>query len=252
MDCDCGVTVAGGVAFVTVRLRNPTPVARRLRVTNRLDGPVLPPRTAGVPDPGWDDAGVTVVVPPETTRPLGYACPLGEYDTEERAEPAAAVVADDRVASDPETTHEYSGDCVRDAVRDLGRPAPPRDAVPAPDADDRRSVAGRQSSDADTPPASTTIDSPPTSATSDSFPPALAAWLAGVERRVAAAEALDAATEVEAATATVAGLEVPPDDLADRLATDRRLAADLATRADRLAERAETASVPAEALRRLS
>jgi hypothetical protein len=290
MDWDCAVRTAAGVAFVTVHLRNRTPVARRVRVENRLAGPLLPPRTEGVPAAGWDDSGVAVVVGPHETHPLGYACPLDaptdDGSDAQLADPPAAVVADERVSEesrDPSATEgnrrrdDEATTSVRAVVRDRGRAAPPRDAVPAagPGA-----TAGTADADlpetgeveVDRPDAGTTgepappTDAAPTDGRRDppdgrdapadeyhgSLPPPVEAWLADVERRIAAAERLDPDTSVSTATTAVAALDVPPAALPARLAEDRGRLGTLADRIDRLAERADSASVPADHLRRLS
>lgn len=303
MDCACTVTTTGGVALVEVRLRNRTPVARRARVENRLDGPVLPPRTEGVPEAGWDRAGVSVVVPPHETQPLGYACPLdtgpdGTADSPP-TDPPAAVVADERA---PEPTgaprradagarlpaRDDTDRSVEAVVRGLGRPAPPRDAVPAPaagssgDADaeadtDSPAITGEVDADTDSPAILDDADadsdglaipddadpgaaaehpdhdtSSDDLAPEDTLPPPVAAWLAGVERRVEATERLDPDVPVAAATDAVQQIECRPTALPGRLAVDHRQLVAVAARVEDLAARAEAASVPADDLRRLS
>ncbi|MFC5368246.1 hypothetical protein [Salinirubrum litoreum] len=311
MDCDCAVTTAAGVAFVGIRLRNPTPVARRVRVENRLAGPLLPPRAEGVPDAGWDETGVSVVVPPHESRPLGYACPLDvatddaasarslvdpELADPELADPPAAVVTDERASESDETTNRSATDqsrsivddprsaaaaaddddeSVRAVVRDLGRPAPPRDAVPAPDSapvadsdsagdDERRPALAVLDATADR----STTGTPDTSdghattdprhtpddheASADSLPPPVAAWLTAIEGRIESAERLDPDTSVATATRAVEASDVPPSHLPARVAEDRRRLRALADRIDRLVARAESASVPTDHLRRLS
>jgi hypothetical protein len=263
MDCDCVVTTTGGVALVAVRLRNPTPVARRVRVQNRLAGPVLPPRTAGVPEAGWDRDGVSVVVDPHETRPLGYACPLDTAGEDTPADPPAAVVSDERATAGeparPDADHETT---VRAVVRDLGRPAPPRDAVPPVDADTAPArldtdTLDAESTDTDSahPDDTDSNDTDPDDTADppdDALPPAVRTWLAGVERRVEAAERLDADTPVSAATGAVEDLDCSPTALPARLASDSRRLDALADRLDRLAARAESASVPTGPLRSLS
>lgn len=302
MDCDCAVTTAAGVAFVGITLRNPTPVARRVRVENRLAGPLLPPRTAGVPDAGWGETGVSVVVQPHESRPLGYACPLDteaddaasdpQFADPQLADPPVEVVADERVSGSDETAHRSTTDDSRSAtddthrsvhavVRDLGRPAPPRDAVPVPDlgsvaesdaetdadtepvidaldtAADRETITGYETTDSlDPPDDHETGDSPDTpddhETPADTLPPPVAAWLAEIERRIETAERLDPDTSVATATRAVEEIDVPPPDLPARLAEDRRRLRALADRVDRLTARAGSASVPTEHLRRLS
>jgi hypothetical protein len=117
-------SAADGVVLVGVRLRNPTPVVRAVRVESRLDGSVMPPRSSGVPERGWDDDGFSGVVEPGTGRALGFAvaAPL------ER--PPVEVVdrgrADDAAAEADATTPA-------EVCRTLGSPRPPRDAIPLPD-----------------------------------------------------------------------------------------------------------------------
>jgi hypothetical protein len=293
MDCDCTVRTTGSVALVEVRLRNPTPVARRVRVENRLAGPVLPPRTAGVPEAGWDETGVAVVVAPHDTRALGYACPrdAGTDATDSLpADPPAAVVSDERASTaadnDPPggehlpSRRRHAVDATDDSpvqavVRDLGRPAPPRDAVPSDDhGTSAESVATpdlptpRPARDAPDGTALSTVDSDALGspdhdssdvpdhdtpdAHDDTPPPPVETWLAAVERRLAVAERLGPETSVSTATTAVGRLDGRPADLPARLDADSRLLADLADRLERLAARADAASVPAEQLRRLS
>lgn len=86
----------------------------------------------------------------------------------------------------------------------------------------------------------------------DTPPPPVAAWLAGVERRVEAAERLDPDVPVAAATDAVQQIECRPTALPGRLAVDHRRLVAVAARVEDLAARAEAASVPADDLRRLS
>lgn len=69
-------------------------VRRRVWLADRTGGPVLPPRRRGVPEDGWTDAGVELVLAPGETRALGYAtpappadCPLVVEETEPVADP---------------------------------------------------------------------------------------------------------------------------------------------------------------------
>ncbi|EJN59691.1 DUF7857 domain-containing protein [Halogranum rubrum] len=117
---DCETTTLGEVTLVTVRLDNDTPVDRDVRLRNCLDGPVMPPRTDGVPEAGWDDDGFETVVPANTTLAVGYACPAPERDP-------PVVVASDERATEESAANAATPDAV---VRRLGRATPPRDAVP--------------------------------------------------------------------------------------------------------------------------
>ncbi|EMA68291.1 DUF7857 domain-containing protein, partial [Halorubrum kocurii] len=68
MDLAWDVEREGGVSLVRCRVRNDDAVPRRVRIESRLDGPVLPPRRDGVPETGWDEAGVTLRLAPEERR----------------------------------------------------------------------------------------------------------------------------------------------------------------------------------------
>jgi hypothetical protein len=226
MDADWSVAGLDGrddVCLVTVELRNPDPVARRVRVENRLDGPVLPPRRAEMPAPGWDREGFAGVVPAGERRPLGYACPASP----ER--PPVSVVDEGRANGDAAATD------AADAVRGLADPRPPADAVPDARMDGVEDDGGRDPSD----------DDPPAPVTS---------WLATVERRIERGEEV---TDASVAT-TAEALESMADDGCDVAALDARLAADtaalraVARRASALADRAEAIDVPVETLRRLA
>ncbi|WP_430504188.1 hypothetical protein [Haloparvum sp. PAK95] len=122
-----------GVTLVACRLRNSGRIARRVRVANELDGPVLPPRSHGEPLPGWDADGVTLRIEPDETVALGYAVPAPD------AEPPAAITSDEPAReevseSDGATarTSDLTGTSeptATDAVRELGAYRPPRAAV---------------------------------------------------------------------------------------------------------------------------
>lgn len=119
IDHECRVDRAGDRTLVEAVVENETTVDRRVRVENRLDGSVEPPRENGVPAPGWDDDGYTGVVPANDRLTLGYAC--------------AAPPTDPPVAVRDEGRPESEGDeepTAADAVRLLGDHAPPADAVP--------------------------------------------------------------------------------------------------------------------------
>jgi len=157
------------VVLVTVDLRNPSAVDRRVRVTNRLDGPVLAPRRAGVPEPGWDDDGFGGVVPADGRLSLGYACPSP------MRRPPVSVVDEGRSDGEEE-------DRTAAAIRGLGDPRPPGDAIPkADDTDD---------------PESESVDRRGTP-----IPPAVESWLTAVEERMERGEQLTAASVDETTTA---------------------------------------------------
>lgn len=210
-----------GVALVSVRLRNETGLDRRVRLQNRLAGPVLPPRTEGVPEAGWDWDGVTVRVPAGETVALGYACPVADAGGDAEADQSVGsngercgdpplVIADvgPPAATSPGANH---------AVRRLGDPRPPRAVV----ADD------------ETPGSDT--------------------WLPEVRDRVAAADHLEGASVVEAA-AVLESTDAVGDvaELETALAADERALRRVGGGATVLADRMAETDPPVEALRRLS
>ena len=103
MQADWSVTERGGVCLVRVVVENPGPVARRVAVSNRLDGPLMPPRREGVPERGWTDDGFEGTVPAEGRLPLGYACPAPAarppvaVETRGRADAGGGTDADGKI-----------------------------------------------------------------------------------------------------------------------------------------------------------
>jgi hypothetical protein len=258
------VVTQGEVAFVSVRVENETPVARRVRLRNRLDGPVMPPRSAGVPEAGWDDAGYEGVVAPGDRLALGYACPA------DVAEPPVDVDDRGRPAPDRESPVDAGT-----AIRKLGRATPPRDAVPAVsqggvsddpagtrhDSADREPDPERESTAENGTRDGTERDDAERDVTDcndaerdePELPQAIEAWLAGAERRVERGEQLSTGSLSEAtAVLTAAGGVDEVADLPGRLADDARALRALARRASLLATRAEAVDVPVESLRRLT
>ena len=124
---------------------------RRVRVENRLDGPVWPPRREGQPAAGWDGDTFEGVVTADKRLVAGYATPAPPAD------PPADLVADDPatpgtpagpvgaaggdrdVAGVPslgggaEAAGTSDDPTPADVVRSLGDPVVPREAVPVPD-----------------------------------------------------------------------------------------------------------------------
>lgn len=280
MHHDCSVESAAGATLVSVRLRNDAPVARRVRVRNRLDGPVCPPRREGVPESGWDEEGYEGVVPAEGSVAVGYACPV-ETDEPDASTPVAVESlgrADDA---------DDGGDAVADAVRSLGRARPPADAVPAlggsaararEDADDEPADGAdddAESEDGSEPaPADTDADAPytvggdiesasggddgfatdagatesadaprpPSDAAATGLPESVASWLAEVRTRVARAERLTDASAADAADVLEAsGGYEGVSSLPERVAADEEALRAFAASAERLADRAADA-----------
>ena len=245
MELDCETARTDAVTLVTVQLRNERATDRRVRLENRLDGPVLPPRRNKEPEPGWDSDGVTTVVPPGECVALGYACP---------AEPESPAVTVEWVGDADGTEQEAP---VREAMRRLGDARPPR-AV----------LAGEHEPPAAEPPAEPEVEpengaedaskprgdrtgrraTPPIRVSDDSE-----TVLQPYRERVETVEALGAADVATAAeileqSGGLTGLEATAAKLDDDAATLRTLAAEATV----LAARAEAATPPTETLRRLS
>jgi hypothetical protein len=223
MDSDWSVTSLDGhdVTLVTVDLRNPSPVDRHVRVSNRLDGPVLPPKRAGVPESGWTEGGFAGVVPATGRRTLGYACPAPA------ARPPVSVVDEGRADGTDVDTAAV-------AIRELGDPRPPGDAIPGVEEAEDDGLGDESPAPADAEPA---------------VPPGVESWLTTVEARIDRGERLTG-TSVEAATATLGEID-DVSDLAEQVSADAVALEAVAERATALAKRASTVDVPVEALRRL-
>jgi hypothetical protein len=218
---DVTTSALRGLTLVRVELRSDIDEALRVRVSNRLDGPVLPPRDEGVPADGWDAAGFTGRLPAAGGLGIGYACPV-------TGAPAAdAAVSVDLLGSAPESPETTGGAGVADAIRDLGRAAPPVDAVPTPDAASP-SVLG-----ANGPLSKRTDETPP--------PQPVSAWLAAVESRIERAERLTDATASEAAVVLESDANEVLPEVSGTLAADLAALRTTADRIQRLADRAAAA-----------
>lgn len=258
MHHDTSVDAVSGTTLVTVRVRNDAPVARRVRVRNRLDGPVFPPRHEGVPEAGWDADGYEGVVPAEGTVALGYACPV---DADERGDTDPVAVESLGRADDADPVGE--SDAVAEAVRSLGRSRPPADAVPDPTGtvrnDPDRRGAERRTDDSgggpNSDPPSTDVrddaddagaipgdaEATPDDAATD-LPDSVASWLAEVRTRVARAERLTDASAADAAEVLEeAGGFDGVSSLPTTVAADEETLRAFAARAERLADRAAAA-----------
>lgn len=120
------------VTLVTGRIDNPGR-PRRVRVEHRLDGPVWPPRTEGVPAEGWDAEGFEWVLAADETRPFGYATPASPAEDPlavVEAEPVDADAVD--AGFEPRTAVPSVDTTAAGVVRALESPRPPRAAVPLP------------------------------------------------------------------------------------------------------------------------
>jgi hypothetical protein len=110
-----------GVTLVHLHLRNDELGPRRVRVADRLGGPVWFPRRRGVPEAGWDEGGFEGVLAAGATRALGYATPA------EPADPPATVAWTERAAGAETKAGETTDPAA--VVRRFGDPRPPRDAL---------------------------------------------------------------------------------------------------------------------------
>ncbi|MDZ5812931.1 hypothetical protein U4E84_16445 [Halorubrum sp. AD140] len=254
MDLSWTVDEIAGASLVRCLVHNDDAVSRRMRIEGRFDAPVLPPRRAGVPEPGWDATGVTLRLDPDERRGVGFAVPAPPVEPPVRVVdggdagdggPAFGAASADRSESGP------SG--AADALWMLADHRPPRAAVeggemgigdgsldddPDAHADDPDAVTdGGDECDAD--------ETPPVNAIDD--------WFAAVESRLDPAERLTDA-DVETATELVAeagGVDALAD-LDERVAADAKRLRAVGERASALAERAEATDAPIAALERLA
>jgi hypothetical protein len=251
---DCRAERVDGVTLVTATVGD---VAEPTRITvrNCLDGSLWPPRKQGVPEAGWSDDGFEGVVSPGTSA-LGYATPAPLSD-----QPAELVRAEPAPTNAPADERLDSADAV---LRELGDPSPPADAVPAgepsqaaetaspgplgaaPERDIEPQPAGRQPSAESWTPSGQRPD--------QQLPDAVSQWLGTVARRVDRAERLAEADSLSAATNAVRAADGLSGvrAVATRGDTDEQLLRALARRAERLADRRASATVPTETLSRLA
>jgi len=219
----------GGATLVELCVTAARP--RRVRIESCLEGAVWPPRTNGVPEPGWDERGFEGCVDPDTPLVLGYASPGAPADPPAR-------IADEGEPADREPTPEA-------VVKALGRREPPRDAVLG-------GSAGSHSFDATEPdPDPSGCDGAGGGGSGDGEP--FDAWFRAVERRLETAERLAAATSVTEAESAIerTGGIAAVRRLRERLQEDRVALDRLDRECSRVSERAEAVDVPVEALSRL-
>lgn len=127
MELTVRTETAAGVAFVSAIVSNPTPDPRRFRLTNRLDGPVRPPRVHGVPAAGWDDDGYEGVLAGGARLPLGYAVRVEGTDATDGPIGDAAEIVWTEPAGDSEPDPTPAA-----VVRTAGDPRPPIDVIVRP------------------------------------------------------------------------------------------------------------------------
>jgi hypothetical protein len=126
-------------------------------------------------------------------------------------------------------------DVAADAVRELGDPRPPGDAVP---------TAGPTGDGTDAPESEAEERTP-------TVPPAVESWLTAVEERIERGERLTEASVASATDALDSEGDGDVGDLSRRVATDAATLEAVAARAATLEERAAAVDVPVDALRRL-
>jgi len=179
----------GDVTLVALRVANETATPRRVRVANRLDGPVWYPRRNGLPVAGWDGGGFEGVLGVGETRALGYASPAPPTD------PPADIAWSERAAdTDTTPTDELTAtDDVTTVVAELGDPRPPRDAVAVPAQTEPTGPPGADAAPGDS------------AGTDEVLPDAVRTWLDELADRVEAAGPLPAERrQIEAELSTVA------------------------------------------------
>lgn len=230
MDLTWTVDRESDMSLVRCRVHNDDAVRRRVRIESRLDGPVLPPRRAGVPETGWDATGVTLQLASDERRALGFAVPAPPV------EPPVELVSVESI--DPSKTASETGQSTGDgdpsaanvALRDLADHRPPRAAVTERDA----VGCGNDREDGVEP---TEHDE----------------WFDPIEERLELVERLTDA-DLETATEVVeeAGGINDLTALDERVAADAKRLQELSERASSLAARAEAIDAPIEALERLA
>ena len=210
----------------------------RVRIENRLDGPVWPPRRRGRPVAGWDGDAFEGSVPADGRLTVGYATPARPAD------PPAEVVSTTPVEEDDESARlgvagpsPAVDSTPAGVVRELGDPLVPRDSVPIPEPDqaDRSTTTATRSTPGDGtgPESASAGDRPGSDAPAESarvvVPGAVRAWLRDVEERL------------DAATRRPESGDDGPDDagLGAAVAADRRALERVHERVDELLARAD-------------
>lgn len=232
LDVDWCVHEADGVMLVAAVIENTAPVDRKVGLVSRLDGAVMPPRQRGLPESGWNEEGFEGVVPAKGRLSLGFAAKSPPE------EPPVEIADAGRATGGSDVAMESSSDRTpTDLLRDLGSPAPPRDAVPV--------AASGASAPATGPGTGGHTDQP--------VPAPVTGWLDDVEERVDRAERLADPSAVDAATAATGDTGDPAtvEALVADLAGDEAALRAVADRATELGERcAAREDVPADADRR--
>lgn len=202
LDAAWTVHETGDVVLVEAVVENTAAVARNVGVQPVVEGPVMPPRRRGVPESGWDDGDVQTVVPAHDRLAVGFAT------TGDPADPPVEVVDSGRASQGP-SEDRADGPSPTDVLRDLGSPAPPRDAVPRNEAPDGRPADAPTERPAQVP------TEPSAGPTSTRVPGAVASWLDEVAARMLRSERPE-----RAVAADVAALRAVADRAATLAAAD--------------------------------
>ncbi|WP_182013957.1 hypothetical protein [Haloquadratum walsbyi] len=179
---------AANVILVAVTVYNNTSVDCRVRVQNRLNGPVLPPRQAGIPASGWDAAGYNGHVPAGKRMTIGYACPSDDNDDDDTVPSIDETVSVEAHADSiiDNTSINTSISSPTDAViRTLGRSRPPIDTIPDSNPISRSSSDSPTDNMAETPGTDRHITSAVSASKNKqtSLPPCVDTWLTTIEGR---------------------------------------------------------------------
>jgi hypothetical protein len=233
------------VTLVEVIVTNDGP-PRRVRISNELDGPVWPPRTQGIPAPGWNEHGYEGRV--KNRRVLGYSTPAPAVEPPVSVEWLESAGEEKQQFNRHPSVPSIDPDPTPNSVsRALGDPRPPRDAVPVliESVTDERRVEKHERAQ---------TEGGMRTETQEMNHPAVRSLFETIERRIDDGEML---TEVETlpdatwAVETVGGLTAVAD-LTAALNNDRETLQAIEERAARLRERAEQVDVPVDTLERLA
>lgn len=127
MRLDTSLEFTSDVTLVALRVTNDASRAQRVRIANRLDGPVWPPRVGGRPAPGWDDGGYEGVLDAGETRSLGYATSANtgaSRHDDTTANPVEIAWVEDAPNGPPDNPPSPGV-----VMAELGDPRPPRDVI---------------------------------------------------------------------------------------------------------------------------
>ncbi|WP_123536461.1 DUF7857 domain-containing protein [Halosimplex salinum] len=99
---ECETVRRNGVTFVRATVTNERGTPQVVRLANRLDGPVWPPRFGDVTAPEWTDGTWEARVEPGQTVGVGYATPAPPFDDEDPVEVVSRTRAGDADEAAPE------------------------------------------------------------------------------------------------------------------------------------------------------